>query len=64
MACADHPKHHQGCQPQSGTSKSSPTPAKNLQMSSILEGVLDAFKLIQFQPNFKHSSLRAYADHP
>ena len=21
MACADHPKHHQGCQPQSGTPK-------------------------------------------
>ena len=30
-------------------------------MSSIFEGVLDAFKLIGFQPNFKHSSLRAYA---
>ena len=36
----------------------------NLQMSSIFEGVLDAFKLIGFQPNFKQSSLRAYADHP
>ena len=64
MAFADHPKLHQGYQPQSGTSKSSSTPAKNLQMSSIFEGVLDAFKLIGFQPNFQHSSLRAYADHP
>ena len=63
-AYANHPKHHQGHQPQSGTSKSSSTPAKNLQMSSILEGVLDYFKLIGFQPNFKNSSLRAYADHP
>ena len=33
-------------------------------MSSIFEGVLDAFKLIGFQPNFKHSLVRAYADHP
>ena len=40
MACADHPKCHQGHQPQSGTSKSSSTPAKNLQMSSILRGFL------------------------
>ncbi len=63
-AYADHPKRHQGHQPQSGTSKSSSTPAKNLQMSSIFEGVLDASKLIRFQPNLKHSSLRAYADHP
>ena len=44
--------------------ESSSTPAKNLRMSSIFEGVLDALKLIEFQPNFKHSSLRAYADHP
>ena len=44
-------------------SKSSSTPAKNLQMSLIFEGVLDAFKLIGFQSNFDHSSLRAYADH-
>merc|ERR1719481_717169 len=63
-ACGDHPKRHQGHQSQSGTSKSSSTPSKNLQISSILEGVLDAFKLIGFQPNFKHSSLKAYADHP
>ena len=62
MACADHPYCHHGCQPQSGTSKSSSTPAKNLQMSSIFQGVLDAFKLIGFQPNFKHSSLMTYAD--
>ena len=64
MACADHSKRHQGHQPQSGTSRSSSTPARALEMSSILEGVLDAFKLNRFQPNFKHSSLRAYYDHP
>ena len=63
-ACGDHPKCHQGHQHKSGTSNSSSTPAKNLQMSSIFEGVLDAFKLIRFQPNFKHSSLMACADHP
>ena len=43
------------------TSKSS-TLAKNLQMSSIFEGVLDASKLKRFQPNFKHSFLKAYID--
>ena len=48
MACADHPKHHQGRQPQSGTFKSSSTPAKNLKMSSIFEGVLDALNLSDF----------------
>ena len=64
MACADYPYYHHGCQPQSsGTSKSSSTPAKNLQISSIFQGVLDAFKLIGFQPNFKHNSLRACAVH-
>jgi hypothetical protein len=47
-ACAGHPKRHQGHQPQSGTSKSSSTPAKNLQMSSTFEGVLDAFNLNRF----------------
>ena len=62
-ACGDHQKHRQGHQPQSGISKSSSTPAKKLQLSSIFKGVLDAFKLIRFQPNFKHSSLRAYEDH-
>ena len=36
-ACGDHPKCHQGCQPQSATSKSSSTPAKTLQMSLIFE---------------------------
>ena len=105
----DHPKRHQGHQPQSGTSKSSATPAwlqkchwslrkflmpsnssdfnqisniassgnwrpskmssrmpapvRNIQIIinssqkstnvSIFEGVLDAFKLVGFQPNFK-----------
>ena len=33
-------------------------------MSSIFDRVLDAFKLIGFQPNFKHNSLRAFAGHP
>ena len=32
-------------------------------MSFIFEGDLDAFKLNTFQPNFKLSFLRAYADH-
>ena len=41
--------------------QSSSTPAKTLEMSSIFERVLDAFKLIRFQPNFKHNSLRAFA---
>ena len=31
-------------------------------MSWIFEGVLDAFKLIRFQPNFKHSSLWVCAE--
>ena len=35
-----------------------------LEMSSNFERVLDALKLNRFQPNFKHSPLRAYADHP
>ena len=60
----DHPKCHQGHQTQSGISKSSSTPAKTLEISSIFEGVLDAFKLIRFQPNFKHSFIRACGDHP
>jgi hypothetical protein len=64
MACTEHPKRHQGHQPQSGTSKSSSTPAKTHEMSSIFKGVLDVFKLIRFQPNFKHSSVRAFGDHP
>ena len=63
-ACEDYPKHYQGHQPQSGMSQSSSTPVKNLHLSSIFDRVLDAFKLIGFQPNFNHSSLRAYADHP
>ena len=45
-ACGDNPKRHQGHQRQSGTSKSSSSPTKNLQMSSIFEGVLDAFNFI------------------
>ena len=44
--------------------QSSSTPAKTPEMSSIFERVFDAFKLIRFQPNFKHGLLRAYADHP
>ena len=48
----DHPKHHQLHQPQSGTAKSSSTPARPLEMSLIFEGVLDAFKLNRFQPKF------------
>ena len=44
--------------------QSSSSPAKTPEMSSIFERVLDAFKLIRFQPNFKHSFFRAYADHP
>ena len=59
MACADHPKHHQGRQPQSGTSKSSSTPARTLEMSLMFKGVLDDFKLNRFQPSSKHSPLRA-----
>ena len=51
-ACGVHLKHHQGHQLQSGTSKSSSAPAKNLQMSSIFEGILDAFKLIRYHPIF------------
>ena len=62
-ASAYHSKHHQGHQPQSGTSKSSDS-ARNLQMSIIFEGVLDAFKLIGFQLNFKHSLLRVCTYHP
>ena len=42
----------------------SSTPAKSPEMSSIFEKVLDAFTHIRFQPNFKHSFFRAYADHP
>jgi hypothetical protein len=64
MAFADYPKRHQGHQPQSGTSKSSSTQARTLEMSSIFEGVLDAFKLLRFQQNFKHSSIRPCGDHP
>ena len=64
MACADHPRCHQGHQPWSGTSKSSWAPASTLQMSAIFEGVLDAFKLIRYQPNFKHIYIRACGDHP
>ena len=45
-ACGHHPKCHQGLQPRSGTTKSSSTPVKNPQMSSIFQVVLDAFKLI------------------
>jgi hypothetical protein len=63
VASAHHPKHHQGHQPQSGTSKSSSSPSISLEMSSIFEGVLDAFKLIRFQPSFKHSPIRACGDH-
>ena len=63
-ACGDHPKHHQEHQPQSNTSKSSSAPARTLEMSSIFKGVLDASKLDRFQPNFKHSSLGAFAGHP
>ena len=48
MVCADHTKHHQGCQPHSGTSKSTSTPARTLKISSIFEGVFDAFKLNRF----------------
>ena len=44
--------------------QSSSTPAKTPETSSIFERVLDAFKLIRFQPNFKHSFFRAFADHP
>ena len=43
--------------------QSSSTPAKTPEMSSIFERVLDAFKLIRFQPNFKHSFFRACADY-
>ena len=64
MACIEHPKRHQGHQPRSGTSKSSSTAGRTLEMSSIFEGVPDGFKLIKFQPNFKHMSLRACAGHP
>ena len=45
-------------------SQERPASSKPPAMSSIFESVLDAFKLNRFQPNFKHSSLRAYADHP
>jgi hypothetical protein len=62
-ACAGHPQRHQGRQPQLETSRSSSTPARTQEMSSILEGVLDAFRLNRFKPNFKHCSLRACADH-
>ena len=57
-ACADYAKCHQGQQPQSGTSKSSSTPARIPEISLIFEEVLDAFKLIGFPPNFKQSFLR------
>ena len=56
-------KCHQGQQPQSGTSKLPSTPARILEISLIFERVLDAFKLIRFQPNLKHNSLRACEDH-
>jgi hypothetical protein len=45
-------------------SQEHPASSKPPAMSSIFESVLDAFKLNRFQPNFKHNSLRAYADHP
>ena len=64
MEFADHRKCHQGYQPQSGTSKSSSTPERTLEMSSIFEEVLDAFKLIRVQPNFKHSFFSECGDHP
>ena len=60
----NHPKYHQGHQPHSGMSISSSTPANTPNMSSIFERVLDAFKLNKFQPNFKHSFLITYVDHP
>ena len=61
-AWGGHLKRHQGHQPQSGTSKSSSTQAWTLKMTSIFEGVLDAFKLTIFQSNFNHSSIRACGD--
>ena len=56
-AFANHPKCHQGM------SKSSSTPARILEKSSIFDRILDDFKLIGFQPNFEHVSLRAFVDH-
>ena len=46
------------------TSQEPPASSKPPAMSSIFEIILDAFKLNRFQPNFKHSFLRAYEDHP
>ena len=63
-SCSDHPYCHQRHHPHSGTSKSSSTPARTLEMSSIFEGVLVAFKLIRFQPNFKNSSIIVCGDYP
>ena len=59
-----HSKCHEGCKPKSGTSKSSSTPARTCKMSLIFISVLEAFKLNRFQPNSKHSFLRACTDHP
>ena len=50
--------------PSQETLKSSSTPRKTEEMSMIFVGVIDAFKLNRFQPNFKYSSIRAFADHP
>ena len=40
------------------------SPPTTVKMSFIFEGDLDALKLNRFQPNFKLSLPRAYADHP
>ena len=46
------------------TSQEPPASSITPATSSIFESVLDAFKLNRFQPNFKNSFLRAYADYP
>ena len=67
-AYADHPKNHQGHIPimikETSTSQEHPASTKPPAMSSIFQNVLDAFKLNRFTPNFKHSFIRAFADHP
>ena len=47
-ACEDHPYCHEGHNSQSGTSKSSSTPARTIIMSLLFEVLLDAFKLYRF----------------
>ena len=55
---------HQGHHHKSWWSESSSNPTSTPKISSIFGGVLNAINFNRFQPNLKHSSLRACGDHP